>query len=124
MLAEDQQKRLKLALTERACSERAAFITDMASQIVLGIGTITAVASGFYNINTLVFITASLNTLSVALSRYATTSKRKAVSLAALATQLATAGPGSALAIALAAESPPSSPCRGDSTGAASAVNN
>ena len=110
MLAEDQQKRLKLALIERACSERAAFICDMASQIVLGIGTVTAVASGFYGINTLVFITASLNTLSVALSRYSTTSKRKAVSLAALANQLSTASGerGPALEI-IAEESPPSS---------------
>ena len=99
MLAEDQQKRLKLALTERACSERAAFICDVASQIALGIGTITAVASGFYGINTLVFLTASLNTLSVALSRYATTSKRKAVSLAALAAHLAAAEPRPALEI-------------------------
>ena len=104
MLADDQQKRLKLALIERACSERAAFICDMASQVVLGIGTITAVASGFYGMPTLVFITASLNTLSVALSRYSTTSKRKAVSLAALANQLATAGPRPALEII--AESP------------------
>ena len=108
MLAEDQQKRLKLALIERACSERAAFICDMASQIALGVGTVTAVASGFYGINTLVFITASLNTLSVALSRYSTTSKRKAVSLAALANQLSTADPRPALEI-IAEESPPSS---------------
>lgn len=106
MLAEDQQKRLKLALTERACSERAAFITDMASQIALGIGTVTAVASGFYGINTLVFITASLNTLSVALSRYSTSSKRKAVSLAALATQLATASGERGPALEIIAESP------------------
>ena len=107
MLADDKQKRLKLALIERACSERAAFICDMASQAVLGVGTITAVAAGFYAINTLVFITASLNTLSVALSRYATSSKRKAVSLAALATQLATSEPRPALEIIT--ESPPSS---------------
>ena len=106
MLVEDQKKRLKLALIERACSERAAFICDMASQAVLGVGTITAVAAGFYAINTLVFITASLNTLSVALSRYSTTSKRKAASLAALANQLSTADPRPALEII--AESPSS----------------
>ena len=93
MLAEDNQRRLKEALQERACAERTAFITEVASQIALGISTITAVASGFYNIPTLVFITASLNTLSGALARYAVSSKRTAGALALLAEKLSQAEP-------------------------------
>ena len=89
MLAEDNQRRLKEALQERACAERTGFITEIASQIALGISTITAVASGFYNIPTLVFITASLNTLSGALARYSVSSKRTAGALALLAEKLA-----------------------------------
>ena len=101
LLTNDQNRRLKDALIELSCVERTASICDAAAQITIGISTITAVASGFYNMPVLVFLSAGLNTTSVSLSRYSSTCKRRATMLTAFAKTLALAPPNKEIDIVL-----------------------
>jgi len=110
LLSNDQNRRLKDALIELACVERTASLCDATAQIALGISTITAVASGFYNMPVLVFLSAGLNTMSVSLSRYSSTCKRRAISLTVFAKTLASTPPAKELNVVL------KSPSSDDST--------
>jgi hypothetical protein len=73
----DNRQRLKDVINERLCANRSAVICEGLSQILMMISTVVALSAGFYNINILIFITASLNTISVGLSKYSIINKKR-----------------------------------------------
>ena len=101
-LERDARQRLEDALRFRRCAEQTAMWCEIAAQTTLGVSTLTAVAGGFYNLPTLVFITAALNTVSAAFGRAVASNRRRATTLAHRAEKLSvaimTGGTASALA--------------------------
>ena len=87
----DNRQRLRDALNERLCCDRSSMICETISQIVVMVSTVIAVAAGFYNLNILIFITASLNTFSVGLSKYSIINKKRSHLLASTINSLVVA---------------------------------
>ena len=106
-LERDTRQRLEDALRFRRCAEQAALWCEIAAQTALGVGTLTAVASGFYGLPTLVFITAALNTVSAAFGRATVSNRRRATTLAHRAEKLAAAIANASTANALVRELTP-----------------